>query len=114
LHFFGVLLKLSSVRPELVEGRVDVSLCDGFFNVGYRTHGRDTFLCTDKEKYPKEIRPMPLVSCALAFLSGFAKRHFPVPLAKRSFHAAPLRVVPDKNTSARRGIRDREHNRRVD
>ncbi|ESS73965.1 hypothetical protein MGMO_8c01020 [Methyloglobulus morosus KoM1] len=30
---------------------------DGYFNVGSRTHGRDTFLCADKEKHPKEIRP---------------------------------------------------------
>jgi hypothetical protein len=42
-----------------------------------------------KEKYPKEIRPMPLASCALAFLSGFAKRYLPFPLAKRGFLAAP-------------------------
>jgi hypothetical protein len=27
-----------------------------------------------QEKYPKEIRPMPLASCALAILSGFARR----------------------------------------
>jgi len=72
--------------------------------VGSRTHGRDTFLCADKEKYPKEIRPMPLASCAPAVLSGFAKRDFPVPLAKRGFLAAPLRAIPDKTASARRGI----------
>jgi hypothetical protein len=58
-----------------------------------------------KEKYPKEIRPMPLASCVLAFLSGFAKRHFPVPLAKRGFLAALLRAGPEKNASARRSIR---------
>jgi hypothetical protein len=51
--------------------------------VGSRTHRRDTFLCAEshidvvnaenavsqsaKEKYPKEIRPMPLVSCVPQF-----------------------------------------------
>jgi hypothetical protein len=46
--------------------------------------------------------PMPLISCALAFLSGVAKRD--------SFsswqHAASLPAIPDKNASARRGIRE--------
>ena len=79
---------------------------DGYLNVGSRTHGRDTFLCTDKEKYPKENRPMPLASCALTILPGFARRDIPVPLAKRGFLAAPLRAVSDKNASARRGIGD--------
>ena len=36
-------------------------------NVGSRTHGRDTFLCADKEKYPKENRPTPLASCVPQF-----------------------------------------------
>ena len=44
------------------------------FNASSRTGGRDTFLCADKENYPKEIRPMPLASCALAVLSRFAGR----------------------------------------
>jgi hypothetical protein len=49
-----------------------------------------------KEKYPKEIRPMPLASCTLAFLSGFAKRDFPVPLAKRGFLPHPSGLYPIK------------------
>ncbi len=46
---------------------------DSYLNVGSRTHGRDTFLCADKEKYPKEIRPMPLTSCAFRIYKGLSK-----------------------------------------
>jgi hypothetical protein len=48
------------------------------------------------EKYPKEIRPMPFASCAPSFLSGFAGMDF--------LFLPPLRVIPNKNASARRGI----------
>jgi hypothetical protein len=50
--------------------------------------------------------PMPLASCAPAFLSGFALRDIRVPLAKRGFLAAPLWAVPDLNAGTRRGIRE--------
>jgi hypothetical protein len=43
------------------------------FNVGSRTHGRDTFLCAGKEKYPKENCPMPLASCATRIYRGLSK-----------------------------------------
>jgi hypothetical protein len=43
-------------------------------NVGSRTHGRDTFLCPHKEKYPKENRPMPLASCASRIYRGLPER----------------------------------------
>jgi hypothetical protein len=71
---------------------INESLTRNYFNVGSRTHGRDTFYCvashmdvanaenakpighkeqfSAQEKYSKEIRPMPLVSCALAVLWG--------------------------------------------
>ncbi|WP_161808478.1 hypothetical protein [Methyloglobulus morosus] len=42
-----------------------------------------------KEKYPKEIRPMPLASCAPSFLSGFARKDIPVLPAKRGFLPHP-------------------------
>jgi hypothetical protein len=38
------------------------------FYSGFRTRRRDTFLFSVKEKYPKEIRPMPLFSFASRFL----------------------------------------------
>jgi hypothetical protein len=57
-----------------------------------------------KDKYPKEIRPMPLASCAPSFLSGFTRKDIPVLLAKCGIPAAPLRAIPNKNASARRGI----------
>ena len=43
-----------------------------------------------KARNQRKGDPMPLASCALA---------------KGGFLAAPLRAVPDKNASARRGIR---------
>ncbi|MEQ1486252.1 hypothetical protein [Methyloglobulus sp.] len=47
---------------------------------------------------------MPLASYALAFLSWFARKDIPVLLAKCGIRAAPLRAIPDKTASARRGI----------
>jgi len=82
---------------------------DGFFNAGSRTGGCDTFLCTDKEMYPKEIRPMPLASCAPVILPEFAGRDS-CPSSKvghpcRTLYAPRvLRAIPDKIAGARRGI----------
>ena len=62
-----------------------------------------------KEKYPKEIRPMQLTSCAPSVLSGFAGRDS-CPSSKvrhscRTLYALwVLRAIPDKAASARRGI----------
>jgi hypothetical protein len=56
------------------ESKQRVATATIYFKVGSRTHGRDTKLCVGKEKYPKEIRPMPLASCAPSVLSGFAGR----------------------------------------
>jgi len=71
------------------------------FNAGSCTGGRDTFLCADKEKYPKENRPIPLASCALAVLSGFARKDFPSfwqsAVSYRPLYALwVLRAIPDK------------------
>jgi hypothetical protein len=57
-----------------------------------------------KEKYPKEIRQMPLASCAPSFLSGFARKDIPVFLAKcvviHHIEAHPIRrVTPRMNDS---------------
>ncbi|MBK8817025.1 MAG: hypothetical protein IPN42_16635 [Methylococcaceae bacterium] len=49
-----------------------------------------------KEKYPKEIRPMPLASCALTVLSGFARKDIPVLLAKCGFLPHPFGLFPIK------------------
>jgi hypothetical protein len=101
----------SSFRQGLPESRTqgcEKMRCryrEGYFNVGSRTHGRDTFLCTDKEKYPKEIRPMPLASCASRIYRGLSKGT-PVPLTTCGIPAAPLRAIPDKCSDARRGIRE--------
>jgi hypothetical protein len=69
---------------------------DGYSNAGSRTGGRDTFLCSVKEKYPKEIRPMPLASYAPSFLSGFARKDIPVLLAKCGFLPHPSGLFPIK------------------
>ena len=50
---------------------------------------------------------MPLASCALTVLSGFARKDIPVLLAKCGIPAAPLWAIPDKTASVRRGIRGR-------
>jgi hypothetical protein len=50
-----------------------------------------------KEKYPKEIRPMPFASCALAVLSGFAGRDF-VPPAKFTTFGGLRRAQNPYNT----------------
>ena len=57
-----------------------------------------------KESSQRKGAPMPLASCALAFLSGFARRDILVPPAKRGFPAAPLRAILGKNPGARRGM----------
>jgi hypothetical protein len=59
-----------------------------------------------QKKYPKEIRPMPLASCAYRIYQGLPKGT-PVPLAMSGIPAAPLRAIPDKCSDARRGIRER-------
>ena len=79
---------------------------DYYINRVFAPEGEPLSFASPKESSQRKGDPMPLSSCALAFLSGFARRDFPVPLAKRGFPAAPLRAVPDKNASARRGIRD--------
>jgi hypothetical protein len=60
----------------------------------------------EKKVAKEKATRMPLASCALSFLPGFAKRDRKSLLAKRGIHAAPLRAIPDKNASARRGIRE--------
>jgi hypothetical protein len=47
---------------------------------------------------------MPLASCALAVLSGFARKDILVLLAKCGFLPHPYGAIPDKTASARRGI----------
>jgi hypothetical protein len=50
----------------------------------------------------------PDAACFLrsGFFIGGCQKGLPVPLATRGIPAAPLRAIPDKNASARRGIRD--------
>jgi hypothetical protein len=65
-----------------------------------------------KESIQRKGDPMPLAFCAPSVLSGFAPmvhklEGTPVPPAKCGIPAAPLRAIPDKTASARRGIRER-------
>jgi hypothetical protein len=47
---------------------------DDYFNVGSRTHGRDTFFCFAKRKCPKKRRPgCRLLPALLAFTRGCQK-----------------------------------------
>jgi hypothetical protein len=48
----------------------------------------------------------PDAACFLrsGIFAGVCQKGLPVPLAKRGFPAAPLRAMPNKNASARRGI----------
>ncbi|MBK8814408.1 MAG: hypothetical protein IPN42_02370 [Methylococcaceae bacterium] len=57
-----------------------------------------------KESIQRKGDPDTASSCALTFLSGFARKNIPVLLAKCGILAAPLRAIPDKNASARRVI----------
>ena len=66
--------------------------------------GEALSFASPKESTQRKGDPMPLASCALALLSGFAGRDIPVPPAKRGFPAAPLRAIPNKNASARRDM----------
>jgi len=63
-------------------------------------------LLRQKQVSKEKATRLPLASCALPFLLGVAKRDFPIPLATRSIPAAPLGAIPNKNASARRGIRE--------
>jgi hypothetical protein len=79
---------------------------DSCFNRVLAPEGESLSFASPKERDQRKGDPMPLASCALAFLPGFARRDIHVPLAKRGFPAAPLRAFPDKYASARRGIRE--------
>jgi hypothetical protein len=79
---------------------------DVYFNRVLAPEGESLSFASPKERNQRKGDPMPLASCALAFLPGFARRDIPVPLAKRGIPAAPLRAIPGKNASARRGIRE--------
>jgi hypothetical protein len=39
----------------------------GYFNVGSRIHGRDTFFCVAKRKYPKKKRPSDAYALRFSF-----------------------------------------------
>ena len=77
---------------------------DVYLNRVLAPEGEFLSFASPKERNQSLGDPMPLASCAPAFLPGFAGRDIPVPPAKRGFLAAPLRAVPDKNASARRGM----------
>jgi len=71
----------------------------------------DEFLsfASPKERNQRKGDPNAASSCALAILSGFARKDIPVLLAKCGIPAAPLRAIPDKCSDARRGIREWGH-----
>jgi hypothetical protein len=55
------------------------------------------FLLLRQKKVSKEkATRMPLASCALAFLSGFARKDIPVLLAKCGFLPHPFGLFPTK------------------
>jgi hypothetical protein len=95
----------------IIHMRVDllfVSLPRRFDLIGFSHPKARYFLLLRQKKVSKEkATQMPLASCALVILSGFARRDIPIPLAKRGFLVAPHRAIPDKITDARRGIRDK-------
>ena len=74
--------------------------------MGSRTHGRDTFLCADKESIQKKTALRRLLPALRRFYRGLLEGT-PVPPANYGIPAAPLRAIPDKTASARRGIRGR-------
>ncbi len=55
-----------------------------------------------QRKVSKKNPPDAASSCALTVLSGFAGG-FPIPPAKHGIPAVPLRAIPYKTASARRG-----------
>jgi hypothetical protein len=58
--------------------------------VGSRTHGRDTFLCAAKEKYPKERPPGCRFILRAGAFGGRRQKGLPAPLPPRFIHEAPL------------------------
>jgi hypothetical protein len=99
-------VSVMSLEPVLDQVRTSinfVSLREGCFYVGIRTHGRDTFLCAAKEKYPKERPPSGrLFPALLAFVGGLLKG-YPSPQQPRFIPESPLRAIPAKSCDARRG-----------
>jgi hypothetical protein len=68
-----------------------------FLIVGSRTHGRDTFLCTAKEKYPKERPPGCRFILALLAFGRVRQKGLPCPSGDaRNPFRAPLGLFRPK------------------
>ena len=79
-------------------------------SVGSRTHGRDTFLCVAKEKYPKERPPGCRLYPARRNFRQESAEGSSLPLCRRaSSMKRPFRVEPAKSSGARRGKREKNH-----
>ena len=83
------------------------SLSDAIFKSGFRTRRRATFLCSAKEKYPKEKPPFAAGLLRADFFIGGRQTGLPAPLPTRGIHASPLRANPDENAGARCVKRDK-------
>jgi len=69
-------LRRGNAVPDALRHLKKVSLARRLFESGSRPRGRDTFLCSAKEKYPKERRPgCRLLPAFLAFAGGCQKGH---------------------------------------
>jgi hypothetical protein len=84
-----------------------------YYNVGSRTHGRDTFFCFAKRKYPKKRRPDAACFLRSVGFIGVCQKGHPFPSGKVRLPAAPLRAIPNKTASTRRGITGMGAYRRV-
>jgi hypothetical protein len=81
------------LRPQLTMNRYAMAC----LNVGSRTHGRDTFLCAAKEKYPKERPPGCRLNPARRSFRRESAEGLSIALCRRaSSMKHPFRLIPPK------------------
>jgi hypothetical protein len=79
---------------------------DGYLNRVLAPESEVLSFASPKESTQRKGDPDAACFLHSGIFIGGCQKGLPVPLATRGFPAAPLRAIPDKNTSARRGIRD--------
>jgi hypothetical protein len=78
--------------------------CDGYLNRVLAPEGEALSFASAKESAQRKGDSDAACFLRSGFFIGGCQKGVPVPLATRGFPAAPLRAIPDKNASVRRGI----------
>ena len=76
----------------------------GYFNRVLAPEGEALSFASPKESAQRKGDPDAAYILRSGIFIGGCQKGLPVPLATRGFPAAPLRAIPDKKASARRGI----------